>query len=268
MLAFSDYPIPFEMSREGFVKKFIQKLNLSFNLSAGAFDGTSLVGFIFMTLEDYEGIYTAYNGGTGVLPEYRGRGITSTLFQYLKPRILLANAKMCILEVLTNNIPAIKVYERLEFKKVKILKCYQLLPYHYNPPGPNHMIRITNANKPDWGTYSSFFDFTPSFIDSVKMIDNNLVNESILEAKIKNEIIGYAVYQPNLGRISHFAVSPNYRNKGVGSLLMHEIYSSSKNKYLTIVNLPEQAAETQHFLTNLGFENQIDQYEMALSLVK
>lgn len=266
MLAFSDYQIPFEMTYEGFIKKFVEKLNLDFNHSVGAFKNAELVGFIFIAIQEYEGSLTAYNGGTGVVPGERGQGIAKELFYFLKPRLSLSNVNRCVLEALTNNQPALQTYQSLNFKRTKLLKCYRLLPYRYNPPAPNHIIRIKNATTPDWVKYCSFFDFTPSFIDSPKMIDNNLANESIIEATIGDELAGYAIYQPVLGRISHLSVDPAQRNKGVGSALMHEIYLSSRNKYLTIINLPEKAEVTQKFLTNLGFENQLDQYEMALSL--
>ena len=265
--AFSDYEVPFEMNLEGFKKKFIDKLSLDFSASAGAFINDRLVGFMFITINEYEGSKTAYNGGTGVLPECRGERISSRLWDFVKPRVKLQNVEKCVLEVLTSNTPAIGIYEKLGFRKVKHFKCYRLLPYRYTQvPSIPTKLRLVKASKPNWPVYSKFFDYSPSFIDSQAMIDKNIHNEEIIEAYIDDNLTGYIIFQSPIGRISHLAVSPEFRNQGIGTRLLGQAYKESKTKYLTVINLPEPAQVAQRFLTNLGFQNQLDQYEMSLLL--
>ena len=265
--AFSDYEVPFEMNLAGFRKKFIEKLSIDFECSAGAYSDGKLVGFIFMTLNEYEGLKTAYNGGTGVIPDFRGQKITSRLWTYIKSRLVARNVQKSILEVLTTNNPAIKIYEDLGFRKVKHFKCYRLLPYRYSTAGNlNHSIEIKASHEPRWGEYAAFFDYSPSFIDSQSMISRNIANENILEAYLDGELVGYIIFQAPIGRISHLAVSGSHRNKGIGTRLISEAYKASKNKYLTVINLPEPAKDIQKFLMDLGFENQLDQFEMSLLL--
>ena len=265
--SFSDYPVSFEMNLEGFQKKFIEKLNLDFNCSAGAFIEGQLAAFVFSTINNYEGLKTAYNGGTGVLPSFRGRGFTPAIWDFLVPRFRAQDVKRCVLEVLTSNDRAIDIYEKIGFQKVKRFKCFRLLPYRYTAGYAGQgLLEFRNADKPKWSEYSAFFDYSPSFIDSQAMVDQNLDNEDIIEAYQNDQLVGYIIFQSPIGRISHLAVSPEFRNEGIGTRLIGMAYKASRNKYLTVINLPENAKSAIRFLTNLGFENQLDQYEMSLFL--
>ena len=95
--AFQDYPIPFDLSEEHFRKKFINKLNISLNLSAGAFAKNVLNGFVFTSICNYNNLLTAYNGGTGVVPIFRGNGLTADLYSFLIPMFRSKDISMCIL---------------------------------------------------------------------------------------------------------------------------------------------------------------------------
>ena len=265
--AFSDYEIPFKISLAEFTKKFVDKLSIDFGLSPAIFHQGKITAFIFTSINYYDGRLTAYNGGTGVLPEYRGRRYVQQLYHHLMPRLQNRMVSHCVLEVLTRNERAIKVYESCGFGKSRYYHCFKLLGrkrfknYHYP-----WNIRI--STKPDWKTYTRYFDFLPSFLDTPAMIDQNLKNEKIIEAIIHGEVVGYAIYQKAQGRISHIGVSPNWRGKGIGSSLIDYIYEDATNKDLTMININKEAAGVKDFLTRMGFENQFDQWEMVKSVDK
>lgn len=266
--AFSDYAVPFKLTKEQFVRKFVQKLKIDFNLSAGAYnyDG-SLAGFIFTAVNYYEGLLTAYNGGTGVRPRYRGFKLTTQMYDYLRPLFIERNIKQCVLEVLTSNERAIKAYEGIGFKKTKYFKCYVL-----NEEDPifkkasNDSVEILQVKSPNWNLYEQFCDYQPSFLDSSRMIIDNLANEIIIEAREDDQCIGFAIYQSNFGRISQIGIQPSHRGRGIGSRLIQYIHQSSTIKKLTIINVNDEAVATKSFFESLKFENQLDQYEMILTL--
>jgi ribosomal protein S18 acetylase RimI-like enzyme len=267
MEAFRDYPVSFEMDLNGFRKKFIHKLKIDFDLSAGAFDGTRLVGFIFFSINEFEGKLTAYNGGTGVICEYRGQGLTGRMFEYLLPRFRARQIRQCVLEVLTSNEVAMKVYKKIGFRISKRYKCFRLLPYRYESPDyrlPDLSFR--EVKQPDWPLYTTFWDYSPSFLDSRNMIEHNLENEELIEAVIDDVAVGYTIFQSDVGRISHLAVDRSHRHKKIGTFLIDCVYRHSGNKYLTVINMIEKAGNVQEFLSAVGFENQLDQYEMILPL--
>ncbi len=267
--AFSDYKIPFKLTKEQFVRKFVQKLKIDFSMSAGAFnyDG-SLAGFIFSAVNYYEGKLTAYNGGTGVRPRYRGQQITTQMYDFLMPIFKEKKIKQCVLEVLTTNERAIKAYSAIGFVKTKFFKCYTLPNGILNilPAVVKQYDEIIIVKYPNWDLYNKFCDYQPSFLDSSRMIADNLANETIIEVRDSDECIGYAIYQPSFGRISQIGIEPTMRRKGIGTAIMKYIFDTSLQKKLTIINVNDESEGTKHFFEELGFENQIDQYEMILSL--
>ncbi|ELR72838.1 acetyltransferase, GNAT family protein [Fulvivirga imtechensis AK7] len=265
--AFSDYAIPFRLTKEQFVRKFVEKLRINFTLSAGAFayDDT-LAGFIFTTINYYDNKLTAYNGGTGVRPAYRGHKATAQMYDFLIPMFKERKIKQCVLEVLTHNKRAINSYSAIGFQKTKYYRCFKLENKHFKVRPPVIPLEIFSVKLPNWDVYESFAEQKPSFLDSSLMINDNLANETIIEAHHNGRCIGYAIYQPAFGRISQVGVSPEMRGKGVGANIIQYIFATCQQKHLTVINVEKNASVTQDFFLNLGFLNQIDQYEMILPL--
>ncbi|HNP19547.1 MAG TPA: GNAT family N-acetyltransferase [Fulvivirga sp.] len=267
--AFSDYPLPFKLTKEQFVRKFVQKLKIDFHLSAGAFsyDG-AMAGFIFSAVNYYEGKLTSYNGGTGVRPRYRGNQLTARMYAHLIPLLKEKKIKQCVLEVLTSNARAIKAYESIGFEKTKFFKCFNLSKkaLKLKKKENTSIDELISVKYPNWDVYEKFNDFPPSFLDSSRMITDNLANETIIEARHQDQCIGYAIYQPSFGRISQVGIDPNMRRKGVGSAIINYIYQTSNHKSLTIINVNNESEGTKHFFESLGFENQVDQYEMIMPI--
>ena len=265
--AFGSYPIPFRLNKEQFVRKFVQKLKISFPLSAGAFDYDAMAGFILTSVCTYNGKLTAYNGGTGVRPSFRGNRLTSRMYDFLIPRFKEHGVKQCILEVLIGNSFAIKAYESIGFKKECILSCFKLqeeMPYK-KLAADN--LEIRKISKPNWILYEEFQDFHTSYLDSTEMINQNLLNEDFIEARIDEEILGYAIYQPGFGRLSQLAVKTCRRRQGIGSAIMRYILSTSRNKELTVINVNEDDVALIKFLEALKFQNHLNQYEMRMQLI-
>ncbi|MCH7513815.1 MAG: GNAT family N-acetyltransferase [Bacteroidetes bacterium] len=262
--AFSDYPIHFKLTREHFRKKFVDNLDINFPFSAGAFYSETLVGFIFTSISLYEGKKTAYNGGTGVIPEFRGNGLVQKMFQYLLPMFKESEFQQCILEVLINNHAAIKAYKKLGFVKTRDYKCFKLNPLNFTVGAVSTDIIIRQITDPDWDRFLKYLDYAPSYLDSLEMIKKNIKNETILEAIFSGQPAGYAIYQPATGRINYIAVEKSFRNRGIGKAFIRYIYHHSHTKLLTIINVDRKSESMLIFLLNIGFENQFDQYEMRL----
>lgn len=266
--SFSDYPVPFNLTKEQFVRKFVQKLKIDFGLSCGAYhyDG-SLAGFIFTTVSYYKGKQTAYNGGTGVRPLYRGNKLTTQMYEYLIPLLKKHSVSQCVLEVLTSNEKAIKAYSAIGFEKSNYYKCFVLTSSTLQvnlEMSPN--IQLIKVSRPNWSRYEKFWDYAPSFLDSSSMIQLNLANETIVEARINDECVGYVIFQPSFGRLSQIGVHHDYRKQGIGEALIHFVREHSIQKKISIINVSIDTDTTTTFFEKLGFENQIDQYEMTLAL--
>ncbi len=90
-----------------------------------------VVGYIMPRIETGIGYFTRFIAKKGhvvsiaVLDDYRGRGIGSELMKYSMESMKNDyGAKEVYLEVRVSNEPAIKMYEKLGFKKIKIIPNY------------------------------------------------------------------------------------------------------------------------------------------------
>jgi len=265
--AFSDYPVPFNLSKPAFKKKFVDKLNIDFTLSPAFFIYGELAGFIFSSINLYEGMLTAYNGGTGVIEKYRGNRLTTKLYEKSLDDFKSRGIQQCVLEVLTSNTRAINTYKQIGFKKSKDFFCFKLDQSKFRISTLSKRISIIEKETPDWNSYTQFMDHNPSFLDTKEMINHNLKNEKVIEAHInEDELIGYGIYQSVNGRISQIGIKKSERFKGIGSSLISYIYNDSKNKNLSIINIDKTVGGAKIFFSKLGFENQLNQYEMIMSI--
>jgi ribosomal protein S18 acetylase RimI-like enzyme len=264
--AFSDYTLNFNLTEEKFIKKFVEKLNIDFDLSAGAFVGDQMVGFIFTNIGMYQGKLSAYNGGSGVIPEYRGRNLTVQLYHFLIKKFREAGVQQCILEVLTDNKPAIKSYGKVGFKRNRLLRCFKLEFGKINPSKANTQVVIQRKFAPDWELYSSFASIRTSYLDQTHLLAKNMSNEALIEAYMDDICVGFAIYQVDLGRISQCGVKKEYRRKGIGAAMFLYMLNHCDTKYLTVLNIDNKDEGTKKFLRKIGFANKVDQYEMIYKL--
>ena len=67
-------------------------------------------------IDNREGVPTAYNAGTGIIPAFRGQGIVGEMYEMLLPRLKAMGIRQSILEVICQNERAIKAYEKAGFQ--------------------------------------------------------------------------------------------------------------------------------------------------------
>jgi len=267
--AFNDYILPINLSHGQFVQKIIQKTNISFKYSVGCYSGRKLIGFIYNSINYYEGKKTAYNGGTGVIPEFRGNNLTEKMYASILPKLQKIDVEQCILEVISDNIPAIKVYENLGFKRTKFYHCMKLNQEGsylrgLKPPS----VDLILPDKPKWSKYEKFSDFDTCFLDTFPLLKKNKENETIVEAYQSDKLIGFLIFNRKMGRVEHIGIDHNYRGKGIGAYLIKRMIKICKNKPIYILNLNERNYDVLNFFLRLGFENEIDQFEFKLSIPK
>ena len=81
-VAFSSNKVQFELTEEEFDYRIHKKLNIDYNLSGAMFDGEEMIAFILHTSNIYEGIPTAFNAGTGVVPGFRNQRSGDAIRQF------------------------------------------------------------------------------------------------------------------------------------------------------------------------------------------
>jgi GNAT superfamily N-acetyltransferase len=127
LTAFSDYEVDMRMSREQFQQRLMRD-GVRLEMSAGAFDGERMVGFCINATGEWQGKSTAYDAGTGVIPEYRGRGVAKDLFAYLEGQLKEAGVVQYLLEVLTSNVQRPRCIENSDSKTRDVSRYFDRIP--------------------------------------------------------------------------------------------------------------------------------------------
>lgn len=261
--AFADYIIQFTASEEYLHNRW-KAAGVDYSLSFGSFVKDQLVGFIIHGFDQWNGRKTAFNMGTGVIPEHRGKKIVKKLYNYSIPILKNYGIEQCLLEVIQENNKAIKAYRSVGFEEKR-----ELIGFTYNPEAlilePSRddeelEIKVECVTDIDWNFVQSFWDFQPSWEHSISTVMRSTDVFQFLGGYKKGRLVGYAIFNPKTGYISQFAVRKSERKKGYGNYLFNRLTTFS-NK-LAVINVDKRSKQTLNFLSAFGFKEFVKQYEM------
>ncbi len=262
--AFSTPSLKVQLSIGNFKVRIENKLNLVPDYSYLLLQHNQVIGFLLQTINSYEKKNTLYNGGIGIIPSRRRKGYAGGLLEKgLEEAAIKENLSRSMLEVVDDNRPGNQLYESFGFQYRRTLKCFKLNSCPENSSKHERWI-LKEFPLSKLNLVNHLPSYVPAFIDSFEQLLKNSEYERFLCLENKGEIMGYIIFQPKTGRISQLVVNRNYRGKGIGRHLVAEAWTRSEPNYLTLMNIPETETETLEALEKIGFENQIDQYEMEL----
>ena len=225
-----------------------------FDLSFGMFDNDRLVGFIIHAIDERDGVRIAFNTGTGVIPEYRGKKIIKTIYDYAIPVLIKSGITKCILEVITENERAIKSYKSIGFGICKTYTCFggellaseskvQIEEISFNT--------IPWKQMPNQDKYSWDFHYL-----CLKHGDSKYYY-----VRNDTEVESFFAISPN-GTINQLEVL-NTEN-GNWERLLSAVQSISKE--VRIINVDDRLDTKLAALEKSGLENTVNQYEMQMEL--
>jgi ribosomal protein S18 acetylase RimI-like enzyme len=253
--AFADYFIEISLNEQSLAKKICAE-NIILAKSVGAvFDG-NLVGFILIGLENK----TAYNGGTGVLPEFRGHALTKQMYEFILPKLKAEGICRHQLEVITENLPAIKTYEKIGFRTVRTLACFK---GRIAVSQINKTVEIKSLDGIDAQTAAPFWNSKPSWQNSVSAIKRAENPPEILGAFLGSELVGYLVFTKK-GFVKQFAVKKDFRRSRIAQTLFARAKNDLDDREIVINNLDKSDRETVSFLSQIGLKAFLEQFEMQM----
>lgn len=258
--AFSDYMVPVNMSFERFIGN-MRRNGYDCRVSVGAFSDGKLVGFIMSGRRVNDGIMSAYDMGTGVIPEYRSLGIAGNMIDHLKCLLDHEGVPRYLLEVIRDNERALNLYRRKGFEVRREFTCFQIDKSHLKGVSSFHVEHVSSL---DFDHVKGFQDASPSWQNSAESIlsDNDRYVFSVISAG--GRVCAYAVSDPVTGDIAQFAVSHECRGRGMGKSLLTDIRDNTAASTLRVVNVGDEA--TRSLLTHLDFVPFAEQYEMELRI--
>ncbi len=117
---FQGYFVDMTISLDRYVSR-LHSEGLSPELSLVAFVGQRPVGFLLNGIRQNGKLKVAWNGGTGVIPEFRGRGIGKVLMRATLELYDEHGVDVAQLEAISTNTAAIALYEKCGFEIVNNL---------------------------------------------------------------------------------------------------------------------------------------------------
>lgn len=229
---------------------------VDFNLSYGMFKNEKLVGFVLNGIDKRNGQKTAFNTGTGVLPEYRGNRIVKSIYDFAIPDLKANGIKKCSLEVIVENTKAIKSYQSIGFAICKTFNCFSGEIKLFS----DKKIKITKVDYkafdweklPNQDLYSWDFNF-----EVIKNGDYNYY-----QIKIDNLLESFFVINPKNKYLAQFEVLKE--SDGSWKRLFQGIKEVSDS--VKIINVDTRLNKKIDLINSIGLSNTVNQYEMEMNL--
>ncbi|RKD34257.1 GNAT family N-acetyltransferase [Thermohalobacter berrensis] len=261
---FADYIVKFDISKEGFIKRFLGPEGNDLNYSFIALDNEEPIGVVLGGIKKFDGLKTMRCGALCVIPSYRGTGVAQKLFNLHKETAIKNKCKQLFLEVIVGNDRAINFYKKLGYEKV-----YNL---HY------YILKDVNKIK---GKSLDGFSIKPIEIEDIKylkgkMIDTHINWQNTMDyiEKLDNQY-HYGIYDKSeliggisiskTGEIKFLWIEPEFRNKGLATnLSFYTVKDLKLNKLFC--SFPNNSLLEGFFRKNDFTKSELSQYEMYLPL--
>jgi ribosomal protein S18 acetylase RimI-like enzyme len=260
--AFFDYQVKSELPFWKF-EQMLQRRGYNSEISIGAFENERLVGFVLNGLRSWNGKTTAYDLGTGVIPECRRQGITSDMLEHIKKLFKEKQVEQYLLEVIKSNTSAIQLYKKQGFIIQREFSCFELDKNKFIPLTTCNVEHVERVNLEQ---LKEFWDFNPSWQNSIASI--NALPEAFIYSVVRfnNIIVGYGIIDKKTGDIPQIAVNKNYRGNGIARSIIIDLLKSTESHKICVLNVETQFKSIEKFLKKMGFEYRVGQYEMLLKL--
>jgi len=260
--AFSDYVIPLQPSEEALREMFTRR-GANLGLSAGVFENGKLVGFTINAIDHFEGVLTIYDTGSGVHPEYRRRGISDAIFRFLLPKLKETGAEQYLLEVFENNLPAVRLYQKIGFQTFRKFRAYRGFVSKTSRDS-NFQIRETT---PDWNFWKTQWEWQPSWQNSIASIERSESPRITLGIFHDAVLIGYGIVYPASGDVPQLCIDQDHKRIGAGAVLLSTLQEKA-GKEFRVINVEDTADSTIQFLERMGLQVFGTQLEMRMKLME
>ena len=239
-----------------FYKERWTAAGVRFDLSYGMFDNEILVGFILHAIDERQGELTAYNSGTGVIPEYRGRRIVKSIYNFGIPDLVKNGITKCVLEVITENVKAIKSYEGIGFRIEKNYRCYSGSIQTDNEA--KFTLKDVSFHAVNWHKIPNQTFY--SWDNQTRSLEKG--NYKYFEVHDDHTMASLFIINPESGYLAQFEVIE--KKEASWKTLFSAI--QSQRETVRINNIDHRLTAKIEAVESYGLKNTVDQYEMELKI--
>lgn len=241
--AFEGYFVKMPESTDYWRKRYA-RAKVDFEKSYAVKINGELAAMVVNAIDYEEGILTAYNTGTGVVPEHRGKKLIDFIYDQTIPALKDHGVSRLQLEVIDKNDRAIKLYERIGFTSDRKLLCYS----------------------GEWTAHNNSANFAKGTLSQIAQFSSSKYSWDFTSNRIEDLSDFYQLYYQDK---NYFVINPE-------SGYVAQLESKDSNwqglfnemaKYsgvLKINNVDENRKDLIEFLNASQLTNVIDQYEMSL----
>ena len=265
--AFADYVEPFSLSSQQ-LQYMLERRGCDLNISFGAFSNNQLVGLILNGIGDWDAKRTAYDTGTGIVKQFQRKGIAKKLFKESLPALRKNGVSQYLLEVIRTNTTAFELYRKAGFEVTREFDYYisQKADIQIRKNILEDEYTISKITTPDWDKFKTFWDFNPSWQNSIDSISRKLHHFTILGLFDKDELLGYGLIENHTGDIPQLAVGREYRRMGLATTLFENLLKHCETNEIKIINTVRGYDPFMQFARSVNFNPGHGQYEMLLEL--
>jgi len=257
--AFSDYIIPMPVTEES-LTYIIARDSVDLKMSAGVFDDGKLVALILTGMGERDGVKTAYNAMTGVIPSHRNRRLVYQMYDFMVPKLKAAGVKRGALEFIGGNEKAQKAYTRVGYKTARIFQKYTGA---LDVKTAAHGFTARELKTCDWDKMKSFWSRPPIWQDSQHAVENVRGKMAVVGVFDGEKLIGYTAFNPVTKRFAQYAVDKNYRRKGAATTLFKHV-QDNYCKDIAVIFAQDTNAIENAFLKKIGLKEDKMLHEMTI----
>lgn len=252
--AFSDYQVAVNMTEEQ-LGKALARNGFQKDISMGLFDGQALVGFVLNGARDNY----CYDCGTAIIPSYRGKGYARLLATETLALLRDQGLHTWVLEVLSDNKRAKKLYETIGFTTQREFNCYQIQA--------ETLIDESKATV-ELKRQETFFvpsgECLPSWQNTKEAI---LAGEvPVWDIVFSAKKVGVLSFDPLSGSIAQLYIDEQERRKGFAGQALIAAAHLCRTEFLRFINIDAGYRPLNTLLEKHSFSLFVTQDEMTRTL--
>lgn len=253
--SFEDYHMKIPTDKNYYKERW-KIAKVDYALSYGMFDRAKLVGFIIHAIDTRNGEKIAFNTGTGVHPEYRGKQIVRSIYNFAIPYLKVNGVTKCALEVIIENSKAIKTYQGIGFNICKTFKCFSgEIKSHLNE---KIELNEVDYNACDWEKMPNQQLYSWDF--NLEVIKNG--NYKYYQIMKDNLVESYFIINPSNAYLAQFEIL--IESAACWKRLFKGIQEVSNS--IKIINVDTRLNQKIDCINSIGLANTVNQYEMQMNI--
>ncbi len=242
---------------------------VDWDLSVGAFEGQRMVGFTMVGVDELGGELSAYDAITGIIPDFRGQGLASRMFDHIVPPLRERGVRRFLLEVLQPNDAAIRAYRKAGFEVRRELDCFEIDPEKLAAGGGKGSgFLLSPVSRQKVRELEEFADWLPSWENRFSALDFIPDDVVCIGAMQGDSCVGALAYYPTLNWILTLVVRPEYRRRGIATHLLQALpeHLPAGTDIVRLINVDHGDAGMLELARRCGFSELVNQYEMEFRL--